>query len=222
QSPLQSDQVNVEATLGNHHTRLFVPRIPRPALKWTAGVQCIDQKLRDCESKILKYFQSLNETGYAAFCEDVTSDRDCPTHVSEDCKNYYPGASAQYTLFMKRFHHWCSRTSKDRKMWFKIAECASKNPKVFHKCLRMRIMKNETGNSIDCEYYDYLYCMSEAVLKSSSCEGREMLSKHIEGAVHESYQEYCKGINSTSIIMNYWILDLLAFLSLALSHKILL
>ncbi|GBM25494.1 hypothetical protein AVEN_62251-1 [Araneus ventricosus] len=24
-SPLESDQVNVEATLGNHHTRLFVP-----------------------------------------------------------------------------------------------------------------------------------------------------------------------------------------------------
>ncbi|GBO44259.1 hypothetical protein AVEN_211327-1, partial [Araneus ventricosus] len=29
-SPLESDQVNVEATLGNHHARLFVPRIPPP------------------------------------------------------------------------------------------------------------------------------------------------------------------------------------------------
>ncbi|GBN63334.1 hypothetical protein AVEN_47465-1 [Araneus ventricosus] len=27
-SPLESDQVNAEATLGNHHTRLFVTRIP--------------------------------------------------------------------------------------------------------------------------------------------------------------------------------------------------
>ncbi|GBN38094.1 hypothetical protein AVEN_215243-1 [Araneus ventricosus] len=29
-SLLESDQVNVEATLGNHHTRLFVPRISPP------------------------------------------------------------------------------------------------------------------------------------------------------------------------------------------------
>ncbi|GBN15077.1 hypothetical protein AVEN_272438-1 [Araneus ventricosus] len=27
-SPLESDQVNEETTLGNHHTRLFVRRIP--------------------------------------------------------------------------------------------------------------------------------------------------------------------------------------------------
>ncbi|GBM69875.1 hypothetical protein AVEN_154512-1 [Araneus ventricosus] len=29
-SPLESDQVNAKATLGNHHTRLFVHRIPPP------------------------------------------------------------------------------------------------------------------------------------------------------------------------------------------------
>ncbi|GBM14701.1 hypothetical protein AVEN_164141-1, partial [Araneus ventricosus] len=29
-SPLESDQVNVKATLRNHHTRLVVPRIPPP------------------------------------------------------------------------------------------------------------------------------------------------------------------------------------------------
>ncbi|GBO28345.1 hypothetical protein AVEN_220571-1, partial [Araneus ventricosus] len=29
-SPLESERVNVGATIGNHHTRLFVPRIPPP------------------------------------------------------------------------------------------------------------------------------------------------------------------------------------------------
>ncbi|GBL87233.1 hypothetical protein AVEN_270511-1 [Araneus ventricosus] len=190
--------------------------------KWSVGVPCSDETLRDCEAEILKYLHSVDETGYDAFCEDLRNDSNCPRLVPEDCKKHFPAASTLYTVFMERMHTWCNRSSEDRRIWFKVGFCATKNPKDFHKCFKMRTIKNETESpdqqSIDCEFYDFLYCMSEQVLKKCG-EEREFLSKYIEASVHESYQEYCKG--STGNINNYWILDLLAFLSLLLSHKFL-
>ncbi|XP_055931427.1 uncharacterized protein LOC129961856 isoform X2 [Argiope bruennichi] len=187
----------------------------------TCDATCSEERLRDCEVKSLEYLHSVNETGYDEFCEDLRTNKNCPRIVPEDCKKHFPTASTLYTVFMERMYEWCNRSSEDRRIWFKVGFCATKNPRQFHKCFKMRTIKNETEDvnqqSIDCEYYDFLYCMSNQVLNHCG-EEAEILSKYIEGSVHESYQNVCKGC--TGIIKNYWILDLLAFLSFLLNYKI--